>query len=80
VWWQIVLSIVGGVLVLWLVVVGLLWRLGKRESEPELAGVRADPAWIVHRRAGSHIVLLHAGIIGGDDVGDVGWKRIDAGR
>jgi len=31
-WWQIVLGAVGGLLVLWLVLIAVLWRLSRRED------------------------------------------------
>ncbi|TFB95366.1 YkvA family protein [Cryobacterium sp. HLT2-28] len=33
-WWEIVLGVAGGILLLWLVLVGLLWRAARKQSDP----------------------------------------------
>ncbi len=33
-WWEIVLGVAGGILLLWLVLVGLLWGAARKQSDP----------------------------------------------
>ncbi|MBG6057379.1 uncharacterized membrane protein YkvA (DUF1232 family) [Cryobacterium sp. MP_M5] len=33
-WWEIVLAVAGGILLLWLVLVGLLWRSARKQPDP----------------------------------------------